>query len=282
MYFKALFTAGVISLFSLPASAFALVACQDDERLYSFADYIDERQAGTSEPLQLTVATFLNLTPRAREVIGDNLRLLDSECRPMQVSQGEPPFRIEMPFSTLYMGFYDAVLRGDERTQQILLNSFRAEPVDPMEFISYFTVIDSGNEELMERLARSAGINIHTASCDAETKYLHFADLFVRFGGSVYGEHGKAWIVSGGQPQVTSVDANLSQEYTSLAGRRCGVSKNSVLSVAEAAGAITFDLGNRAVDHWWHGDKLRNFYTEKHTQWLELGAPDAVPASLFD
>ncbi|MDX5977607.1 hypothetical protein J4377_16760 [Halomonas sp. XH26] len=279
MYFKALFTAGVISLFSLPTSAFAQVACQDDERLYSFADYIDERQAGTSEPLQLTVATFLNLTPRARDVIGDNLRLLDSECRPMQVSQGEPPFRIEMPFSTLYMGFYDAVLRGDERTQQILLNSFRAEPVDPMEFISYFTVIDSGNEELMERLARSAGINIHTASCNDATKYLHFADLFVRFGGSVYGEHGKAWFVSGKDPEVTSVDENLTQQYSSLVGSNCEVSKNTVLALAEAAGAITYDIGNK-FNSTWHS--YENYYTERHSLWLEQGAPDAVPTSLFD
>ncbi|CAH1042994.1 hypothetical protein [Halomonas sp. TD01] len=279
MYFKALFTAGVISLFSLPTSAFAQAACQDDERLYSFADYVDERQAGTSEPLQLTVATFLNLTPRARDVIGDNLRLLDSECRPMQVSQGEPPFRIEMPFSTLYMGFYDAVLRGDERTQQILLNSFRAEPVDPMEFISYFTVIDSGNEELMERLARSAGINIHTASCDAETKYLHFADLFVRFGGSVYGEHGKAWFVSGGRGLISSVDTELSQIFTPLNGSYCKVSKNSVLSVAEAAGAITFNIGTHSQDIL---SARGSHFIQKHQEWLELGAPDAVPASLFD
>lgn len=279
MYLKALFTAGVISLFSLPVSAFAQGACQDDERLYSFADYLDERQAGTPEPLQLTVATFLNLTPRARDVIGDNLRLLDSECRPMQVSQGEPPFRIEMPFSTLYMGFYDAVLRGDERTQQILLNSFRAEPVDPMEFISYFTVIDSGNEELMERLARSAGINIHTASCNDETKYLQFADLYVRFGGNVYGEHGKAWFVSGNKPEVTSVDANLTQHYSGLAGRNCEVSKDTVLALAEAAGAISYDIGNGFASNW---HSYENYYTERHSLWLEQGAPDAVPASLFD
>ncbi|UYO73996.1 hypothetical protein M0220_14105 [Halomonas qinghailakensis] len=279
MYLKTLFAAGAISLFSLPTSAFAQAACQDDERLYSFADYIEERQAGTSEPLQLTVATFLNLTPRAREVIGDNLRLLDSECRPMQVSQGEPPFRIEMPFSTLYMGFYDAVLRGDERTQQILLNSFRAEPVDPMEFISYFTVIDSGNEELMERLARSAGINIHTASCNDETKYLHFADLYVRFGGNVYGEHGKAWFVSGKQPEVTSVGDNFTQRFSSLTGRNCRVSKNTVLSTAEAAGAITFNIGNSITDHWQYKSSA---YTEPYQKWLEQGAPDAVPASLFD
>jgi len=279
--------ATAIAAATLPLAASAQASCQDDERLYAMGDFLEEQRNGTAEPLRLTAETYLNLTPRAREIIGDNLRLLDASCNAMQVVDGEPPVRVEMPFPLLYNAFEDSVLRGDERTSGILLRSFRAEPMDSAGFLGLFTLV-SEDQALVERLASAAGIAPHkgadrtnNARCEDRPSYLHHADLFVRFGGQVEGYEGKAWYASGSQSELTSVEDNLTQAFSAIEGRNCKVGKSAILATASAAGAIAIDMGNAEVMYWTYSGG--NMVKEAYNNWLEAGAPDdARPQSLFD
>lgn len=276
--------ATAIAAAALPLAASAQASCQDDERLYAMGDFLEEQRNGTAEPLRLTAETYLNLTPRAREIIGDNLRLLDASCTAMQVVDGEPPVRVEMPFPVLYNAFEDAVLRGDERTSGILLRSFRAEPMDSAGFLGLFTLV-SEDQARVNQLASAAGIAAHpgvssaqNAHCDS---YLHHADLFVRFGGQVKGYKGRAWYASGSNPEITSVEDDLTRSFAPIDGRNCRISKSTVLATATSAGAIAIDMGNRTGWTWAFsgGSMVRTAYQN----WLEAGAPDdARPQSLFD
>ncbi|WP_445001189.1 hypothetical protein [Halomonas mongoliensis] len=280
--------ATAIAAAALPLAASAQASCQDDERLYAMGDFLEAQRNGTAEPLRLTAETYLNLTPRAREIIGDNLRLLDASCNTMQVVDGEPPVRVEMPFPLLYNAFKDAVLRGDERTSGILLRSFRAEPMDSAGFLGLFTLV-SEDQALVERLASAAGMTPHrgadrnnNARCEERPSYLHHADLFVRFGGQVNGYEGRAWYTSGSKSEVTSVEDNLTHEFSALRGRNCEVAKSIVLTTASAAGAITIDMGNNNLTGYWRHQSGK-IVKEAYDNWLEAGAPDdARPQSLFD
>ena len=280
--------ATAIAAAALPLAASAQASCQDDERLYAMGDFLEEQRNGTAEPLRLTAETYLNLTPRAREIIGDNLRLLDASCTAMQVVDGEPPVRVEMPFPVLYNAFEDAVLRGDERTSGILLRSFRAEPMDSAGFLGLFTLV-SEDQALVERLANAAGITPHqganrnnNARCEDRPSYLHHADLFTRFGGQVNGYEGRAWYAFGSRNEVTSVEDNLTRSFASLRSRNCVVPKDVVLTAATNAGAIAIDMGSGNLMNWGHPTG-RSPVVNAHENWLEAGAPDdARPQSLFD
>lgn len=271
--------ATAITMAALPLAAQAQAACQDDERLYAMADFADAQRNGTAEPLRLTADTYLHLTPKAREVIGDNLRLLDANCNAMQVVDGEPPVKIEMPFPILYNAFEDAVLRGDDQTTGILLRSFQAKSMDSASFLGLFTLV-TRDETLVKNIASGAGISPHNGigkRCEEPTPYLNFADLFVRFGGQVEGYNDKAWFASGPNAEIISVEDELTHSFPRLLND-CHVSKESVLTVAKSAGSIVIDMGNVS---WGYrgGDMVR----EAYTSWLEAGAPeDAKPQSLFD
>lgn len=274
--------ATAITMAVLPVAAQAQAACQDDERLYAMADFADAQRNGSAEPLRLTADTYLHLTPKAREVIGDNLRLLDADCSAMQVLDGEPPVKLQIPFPTLYNAFEDAVLRGDQRTTDILLSGFRASPMDSASFLGLFTLV-SQDQALVQNLANGAGISPHTGigrKCEEPIPYLHFADLFVRFGGRVEGNNGKAWFASGSNTEVTSVEDELTHSFPRL-GNDCYVSKEAVLIAAESAGGIAIDMGNKGAMYWGYqgGDMVK----EAYASWLEAGAPDdARPQSLFE
>lgn len=276
--------ATAITMAALPFAAQAQASCQDDERLYAMADFSEAQRNGTAEPLMLTADTYLHLTPKAREVIGNNMRLLDGDCNAMQMLEGEPPVKIEMPFPVLYNAFEDAVLRGDNRTSGILVRSFRAQPMDSASFLGLFTLV-SKDPALVQNLSSGAGISPHTSigsRCEEPVSYLHFADFFVRFGGQVEGNNGKAWFTSGSKTEVTSVEDNLTHSFPRLSDQ-CYVAKESILTVAESAGSIVIDMGNHnLLDHWGHSSTKGKFI-EVYNDWVESGAPDdAQPQSLFD
>jgi len=206
----------------------------------------------------------------------------------MQVVDGEPPVKVEMPFPLLYNAFEDAVLRGDERTSGILLRSFRAEPMDSAGFLGLFTLV-SEDQALVGQLANAAGISPHVAidrnnnaRCEERPNYLHHADLFTRFGGQVNGYEGKAWYASGSRNEVTSVEDNLTRSFASLGIRNCVVAKDAILTTATNAGAIAIDMGSSNLMHWNH-PAVRSPVVSAHESWLEAGASDdARPQSLFD
>lgn len=290
--FKFLFF--LASLLCLFASSQAVASCKDDPRLYSIGSFLEEQRQGSAAPLELTAETFLQLTPTVREAIGDNLVIFDSNCKPMQVFRGEPAVRVEVSFPLIYHAFYDAVLRRDTTTQQVILRSFKPTPVDAMEFMSLLSPI-SIEPAIANRLAQAANVSISDAFINRQPSatefvnghtgisrcndsgHLTFADFFNRFGGTVYGRNGKAWFVVTANRNILSVDNRISS--TPLVGS-CRLRGQDLISRIESADAIAILLPYNPNQDFPSG-RLNSIYTA-YNQWVKDGSPDTAPTSLFD
>lgn len=282
--FKSSVLAG--SLLCLSLTTQAVASCNDDPRLYSIGSFLEEQGQGSAAPLELTAETYLQLTPTAREAIGDNLVLFDVNCKPMQVFKGEPAMRVELPFPLIYNAFYDSVLRGDTVTQGVILRSFKAAPVDAMEFMSLMSAI-SIEPALANRLAQAANLSVSVAvnrngnRCD-DGDYLTFADLFNRFGGSVYGRNGKAWFAVSGARFISSVDYDVTM---AIPVNDCYQSHNDIVSRITEADALAWLISrnNSGSQHNYTSNNTnRSHIQAKYAQWVEDGSPDTGPTSLFD
>lgn len=272
----------------LMAVSFASHAdCQDDERLYRLADFAAQKEAGEEvEPLVMTPQTFLRLSENARQVIGNDLLLLDQECAPMQVLNGQPPARVEMPFPQLWSAYYDAVLRGDEVSMRILAEGFVAAPMDTQSFLSLLDKV-SVDEDMTRRLAAPLGMRPwNTASsdrCDEEYLFLQYADFFARMGGRVVPNEGaQSWYVidpwgNAYAPEIETVSP------LNRYGNGCDdVFKPRQIAAANA-GALVFGMRRTPGFAVTRQDR-QNEWNDRFEEWLEAGGrtEDVPQQSLFD
>lgn len=272
-----------VSMVMLLTAGQALAQCQDDERMYSIGNFLEAQRSGDAPPLQLTAETYLQLTPTAREAIGDNLNIFDANCKPMQVFQGEPPARVELPFPLIYNAFYDAVLRGDTQTQGVVLRSFRAAPVDAMEFLSLFSPIPV-DVNVARQLAGAANIQIshskHGAmqdvNCEStDPQYITYVDIFNRLGGRVKGRNGNAWFTVSTR-EAASVDYQTVSQMGTAGGCWQGIA--DLNSRIRGAGGLVINT----EWGWSPSSTETSRIIETYEEWVKDGSPDSVPQSLFD
>lgn len=113
----------------MSTSAFAKI-CKDDPRLFTIKSVIEKMDAGeTVKPIKLTPQTFLDMPPVVRNKLGDNILVYNKACVPNQVYQGTLPKSIEMPFPVLENLLQKALIRGDRKMADVILNQFIATPI---------------------------------------------------------------------------------------------------------------------------------------------------------
>lgn len=284
------FIAAAIALLAAPIAAYAQGNCEDDQRLFRIGSFIAEAQTGQVDPLAITPTTYLNLTPGARSAIGDNLVILDSNCQPVEVFNGEPPVRLEVPFSKLYNGFMDAIYRGDDVALEVMLNAFRAEPVESLTLITLLAPINA-TEEVESRIKAVTGIRGNTGSearhrinevCpNIGQPYISYGDLFTHFGGIVQGTHGTARFAI--SPYFIH-DMDNGGDIATSAPRECVASPNEVQGIIARAGgdAFIYSLSSAVIQQGWSSRQLAP-HREAHEKWIEAGAPENdLPTGLFN
>jgi hypothetical protein len=260
-------------------SVSAASACEDDARLYSIGSFIQETQTGNPEPLKLTSRTFLNLTPKTREALGDRIVVFDKECRPMEVFKGELPVRVEAPFQLLYNAFFDSVLRGDQVTQQVILGGFIAEPLRSVELLGMITPATE-NQTISEQLATAANIAIHVSNRPAHScvygekgsgsfSAVMLLDVFARFGGKTSDEDSWAASFSASRDEVVDVATSTSFQIVRRE-RGCLPFEHSATRSSLASVGITVVEAQGG-----------EYVTNKRLQWIKDGRP-ATPQSLFE
>lgn len=106
--------------------------CKDDPRMFTIKTVIDQIDAGESvDPMKLTPQTFLELTDNVRAKLGDNIRVYNEDCVPMQVFEGKIAKPISVPYPILEDSLHRAGLRGDMETINVIFQQFRPEPEEP-------------------------------------------------------------------------------------------------------------------------------------------------------
>ena len=134
---KKLLLLSLIALMSTPA--FAKV-CKDDARLYIIKSTIEKIDAGEKvKPIKLTPETFLDMPPIVRAKLGDNIRVYNKSCVPLQVYNGTLPKSIELPFIKLENSLQKALIRGDQKMADVILNQFIPAPISSDESVLLIT-----------------------------------------------------------------------------------------------------------------------------------------------
>lgn len=268
----------ICAVLAMPAMASA--ACEDDPRMHSFATFLADAKQGPVEPMALTPETFLNLTPAVREVLGDNIVVLDQQCGHVQVFSGQVPARLSVPFPVLYSAFYDAVLRGDTVTQRVVLEGFKAEPMEPLKVMNLVQRASS-DAEVMAKLSSALGIGLHTGrgvngsgTCGKGTAKappaISLLDIYVRFGGMA--STNDAWVAISNDSNSQMTDVETGSILEGISPKSCEVlDPIAVLSSLRTAGIIAIQ-GSSYDAH-----KFR----EERQKWLESGKAER-PASLLD
>jgi hypothetical protein len=190
---RALVTTAAFMLFSLSAEA---NTCKDDPRMYTIKSVIDSMEAGEDvKPMKLTAKTFLELTSTVRSKLGDNIRVFDEACVPVQIFEGQIAKPIYMPFPVIEQGLHRAAMRKDFATMNIIFQQFRAS-ASPASKIIYmarplFWTNDALNAlyetGIMERLSAgtlSSG-DSDISHCGKVLSPITQIDLFAKLGGRV-------------------------------------------------------------------------------------------------
>lgn len=128
--------------FRLIAAAAALavstpaLACEDDPRLAQLARLIAATEAGESDPVPVTVTSFIILPERVRAPLSDRLLVLGPDCAPHQTVAGELPLRLTVPVYELLHAVEHFAMNGDTEQLSFIQRNVRAEAMTSPEILS--------------------------------------------------------------------------------------------------------------------------------------------------
>ena len=188
-----LLTATALTLGATSLTANANV-CKDDPRMYTIKTVLNKMEAGeTVDPLKLTPQTFLELTDNVRKKLGDNIRVYNESCVPVQVFEGQIAKPIAMPYSTLEDSLHRAALRGDDKMVNLIFQQFRPTPVEDKELIGYVRPLTWTQDAietlyrtgLMERVAVGTDYTHNTEYCANIESQVSQIALFANLGGKL-------------------------------------------------------------------------------------------------
>jgi hypothetical protein len=84
----------------------------------------------------MTAETYLSLNSNTRSQLGDNIALLNENCVPIPVFNGEPPKKMTAAFETLATVLHHAAIREDTKEFSRVLRIFNAEQKTPNEIMA--------------------------------------------------------------------------------------------------------------------------------------------------
>lgn len=251
---KSLIAAVLIS--SASSTAYAQSSCEDDPRMYRIADFVAQKAQGQVEPMEMTSETFFNLTSIVRTALGDDILVLDADCKGAQVLQGAPAFSVEVPFASYYNSIHDAVVRDDAKAIEMILTSFRPEPVDLEYFITMLAAINTPSI-VRSKIAASIGVAEYdqnsltddNTNCNDPVKFLTYADVFTAGGGVIDNRKGPSVLAIGKNAAFDMVTFPgrfyIAQPSTGALGRkRCSLDAGHVSALAAKAGFSVFPYPN--------------------------------------
>ena len=179
-------------LLSLLFSSNLLAAtCSDDPRLYVMRTVMDDLAAGKAiPPLKLMPMTYLNLNGNLRKKLADNIVVMNEQCVPVQVVDGQLPTRANLTYEDLLYGLFSALSAEDDAAVNIIMSSFQAAPRSTQDIFYLIRELDWP----AQHLARAINLGVLTLprlhdddkDCSKQTAAVTHVDLYQRLGGQSY------------------------------------------------------------------------------------------------
>jgi hypothetical protein len=205
--FKKIFYTSVLKCFFVVFAAVIITPstaqaknCPDDPRMNDLARATQAKLDGQSvPPLTLSAQTYLSMNANLRKAWGKDVVLLDAQCNKMNMAGGQPVMKVEKDFGVLFSAFFDAVMKKDQDTADIILSAFKAKPLPA------FAVFNLGRRTgfsplIAGALAKAAGLELHPTVKAKDhdlcrpsdrkgpksiARDLSLLDFFVRMGGAM-------------------------------------------------------------------------------------------------
>lgn len=187
-----------VSLMLCSNHVLAQQVCQDDPRLYTIKKVISDVKEGKEiSPLQITPSTYLAMSEKVVDTLNDNFTILDSNCVPVQVVDGEPAKKVEVAYETLNTALQHAAIRKDKEGVMKLFRLFKAKPKASKSIISLLGPLDwpqsaiewSRAEGIISTYPQYGASNIEKyrtkAQCYKLAAYNTHIEVFSRFSGVV-------------------------------------------------------------------------------------------------
>ena len=170
-------------------------ACgEDDPRVENFVPVLQEIRAGNKiEPIQLTLETYMSLSLKIRNMLGDNIYFSLPDCSKSYLFEGELLDVVEVPMSTMWLTITDALRTSDVEKLQFMKKNIRPAPMTAAELISYIQDVEISHEQrsmLEENLFITSIRN--APYLDEDNDWWSFLDIYIVLGGKlISGDIGK-------------------------------------------------------------------------------------------
>lgn len=163
-------------------------ACgEDDPRIDNFVPVLREIRAGnTIEPIQLTLETYMSLSLKIRNMLGDNIYFSLPDCSKSYLFEGELLDVMEVPMITMWSTIADALRTSDVEKLQFMKKNIRPAPATAAELVSYIQdVVFSSEQRAM--LEDNFFTDIRNAPYyrDRDNDLWSFLDIYLALGGKL-------------------------------------------------------------------------------------------------
>jgi hypothetical protein len=150
---------------------------------------MDDLAAGkTVPPLKLTPKTYLSLNSNLRKKLADNIMVLNQQCVPVQVVDGQIPIRAIVPYEYLLYSLFSALSAEDDVAVNIIFSSFQAAPRSTQEIFHLIRELDWPTVQL----ARAINLGVLpypeklSGKCNKQLTAVSQVELYQRLGGQSY------------------------------------------------------------------------------------------------
>ena len=169
-------------------------ACgEDDPRIENFVPVLQELRAGNAiEPIQMTFETYLSLSLKIRNILGDNIYFSLPDCSKSYLIEGELLDVFEVPMITMWSTITDALRTSDVEKLQFMKKNIRPAPVTAAEIISYIQDVEISPEQrtmlgenLFKTSIRNAPYENENKDEDEDNDRWSFLDIYIVLGGKL-------------------------------------------------------------------------------------------------
>jgi len=171
------------------------VCGQDDARMGNFIAVLKDVKAGKEvQPLELTFGTYMDLSEKVRNMLGDNIIIVTASCKKQFIMDGELTGKVEMPFPEVLTYISDALRARDSNKLKFIFANVKAAP-DTLHNIMSYSIGKSYPLESGKVLASIA--NIQPSGQDKTSMAIVLLSLYESLGGHLaQGEDDTVYIVS--------------------------------------------------------------------------------------
>ena len=170
------------------------VCGEDDPRVENFVPVLQEIRAGNKiEPIQLTLETYMSLSLKIRNMLGDNIYFSLPDCSKSYLFEGELLDVVEVPMITMWSTITDALRTSDVEKLQFMKKNIRPAPTTAAELISYIQDVGFSLEQRTMLEENLFITNIRNAPYSNDSEWWSFLDIYIVLGGKlISGDIGKS------------------------------------------------------------------------------------------